>query len=52
MHTVVIDGRVVIDGYRQTFVDERRLYGTVQEIGERLQERTGIAFPTSRWPII
>lgn len=52
VHTVVIDGRVVIDAYRQTFVDERRLYGTVQEIGERLQARTGITFPASRWPIV
>jgi cytosine/adenosine deaminase-related metal-dependent hydrolase len=52
VHTVVIDGRVVVDAYRQTFVDERRLYGTVQEIGERLQARTGITFPPSRWPII
>src|SRR5256885_740725 len=42
VHTVVIDGRVVVDDYRQTFVDEARLFATVQEIGERLQARTGI----------
>jgi len=24
----------------------------VQEIGERLQARTGITFPRSRWPIV
>jgi 5-methylthioadenosine/S-adenosylhomocysteine deaminase len=52
VHTVVIDGRVVVDGYRQTFVDEAKLYSTVQEIGERLQARTGITFPRSRWPIV
>src|SRR6267143_3445314 len=51
VHTVVIDGRVVVDAYRQTFVDEARLFGQVQEIGERLQARTGITFPRSRWPI-
>jgi cytosine/adenosine deaminase-related metal-dependent hydrolase len=51
VHTVVIDGRVVVDGYRQTFVDERRLFARVQEIGERLQARTGITFPRSRWPM-
>jgi cytosine/adenosine deaminase-related metal-dependent hydrolase len=52
IHTVVIDGRVVVDAYRQSFVDEPRLYATVQEIGERLQARTGITFPRSRWPIV
>ncbi len=51
VHTVVIDGRVVVDAYRQTFVDEPRLYARVQEIGERLQARTGISFPRSRWPL-
>ena len=52
VHTVVVDGRVVVDGYRQTFVDERRLFATVQEIGERLQARTGLRFPTTRWPVV
>jgi 5-methylthioadenosine/S-adenosylhomocysteine deaminase len=52
IHTVVVDGRVVVDGYRQTFVDEPRLYGQVQEIGEKLQARTGITFPHSRWPVV
>ena len=52
VHTVIIDGRVIVDAYRQSFVDEATLYPKVQEIGERLQERTGIAFPRSRWPIV
>src|SRR5206468_13049403 len=47
VHTVVIDGRVVVDAYRQTFADEPRLFAKVQEIGERLQARTGITFPRS-----
>jgi 5-methylthioadenosine/S-adenosylhomocysteine deaminase len=51
VHTVVIDGRVVVDAYRQRFVDEARLYARVQEIGERLQARTGVSFPRSRWPM-
>jgi 5-methylthioadenosine/S-adenosylhomocysteine deaminase len=51
VHTVVVDGRVVVDAYRQTFVDEPRLFSKVQEIGERLQARTGISFPRSRWPM-
>ncbi|MGH7333735.1 MAG: amidohydrolase family protein [Candidatus Rokuibacteriota bacterium] len=52
VHTVVVDGRVVVDSYRQSFVDERRLFDTVQAIGERLLARTGVSFPRSRWPIV
>ncbi|MBI1735019.1 MAG: amidohydrolase family protein [Candidatus Rokubacteria bacterium] len=52
IHTVVVDGRVVVEDYRQSFVDEARLYARVQEIGEELQARTGITFPKSRWPIV
>jgi cytosine/adenosine deaminase-related metal-dependent hydrolase len=52
IHTVVVDGRVVVDAYRQSFVDEARLFARVQEIGEGLQARTGITFPRSRWPIV
>jgi len=52
VHTVIVDGRVVVDGYRQSFVDEGRLFAKVQEIGEHLQARTGITFPRSRWPIV
>jgi 5-methylthioadenosine/S-adenosylhomocysteine deaminase len=52
VHTVIVDGRVVVDAYRQTFVDEARLYDTVQEIGERLLARTGVSYPRSRWPIV
>ena len=52
VHTVVVDGRVVVDSYRQSFVDESRLFATVQAIGERLLARTGVSFPRSRWPIV
>ncbi len=52
VHTVVVDGRVVVDAYRQSFVDEPRLFAKVQEIGERLLARTGVTFPRSRWPIV
>jgi cytosine/adenosine deaminase-related metal-dependent hydrolase len=51
VHTVIIDGRVVVDAYRQSFADEGKLFAAVQEIGERLQARTGITFPRSRWPM-
>jgi len=52
VHTVIVDGRVVVDAYRQTFVDEPRLFAKVQEIGEKLQTRTGTMFPRSRWQIV
>jgi cytosine/adenosine deaminase-related metal-dependent hydrolase len=52
VHTVVVDGRVVVDAYRQSFVDEERLFARVQEIGERLLARTGVTLPRSRWPIV
>jgi 5-methylthioadenosine/S-adenosylhomocysteine deaminase len=52
VHTVIVDGRVVVDAYRQTFVDEPRLFAKVQEIGEKLQTRTGTTFPRSRWQIL
>jgi 5-methylthioadenosine/S-adenosylhomocysteine deaminase len=52
IHTVIVDGRVVIDAYRQSFVDEARLFARVQEIGEGLMARTGITFPRSRWPVL
>jgi cytosine/adenosine deaminase-related metal-dependent hydrolase len=52
VHTVIVDGRVVVEAYRQTFVDESRLYARVQEVGERLLARTGVSFPRSRWPIV
>ena len=50
--TVIVDGRIVLEGGRQSFVDADWLYGQVQEIGESLQARTGISFPRGRWPIV
>ncbi|HWC05166.1 MAG TPA: amidohydrolase [Methylomirabilota bacterium] len=52
VHTVIVDGRVVVDAYRQSFVDEERLFARVQEMGERLLARTGVTLPHSRWPIV
>ena len=51
VHTVVVDGTVVIDAYKPTFVDEWRLIQKVQELGDDLLARTGISFP-QRWPIV
>jgi len=52
IHTVIVDGRVVVDAYQQRFADEDALYAKVQEIGEKLMARTGISFPRSRWPVV
>jgi hypothetical protein len=43
---------VVVDAYKQSFVDEPRLFSKVQEIGESLLARTGVSHPRSRWPIV
>lgn len=51
VHTVIVDGRVVVDAYRPVFVDERRLIHKVQEIGESMISRTGVSFPP-RWPLV
>ena len=37
--TVIVDGRVVVEGGKQSFVGADALYGKVQEIGESLQAR-------------
>jgi cytosine/adenosine deaminase-related metal-dependent hydrolase len=52
IHTVIVDGRVVIDAYTQTFVDEPKLYSRVQEMGEKLLARTGVKPGLPRWPIV
>jgi len=51
VHTVIVDGKVVVEEYQQHFVDEGPLMKKVQEIGENLMARTGISFP-HRWRIV
>ncbi|MSQ07649.1 MAG: amidohydrolase [Dehalococcoidia bacterium] len=51
VHTVVVDGRVVVEDHRPTFVDEWTLIQKVQALGEGLLARTGISYP-SRWPVV
>ena len=51
VHTVIVDGKVVVEEYQQHFVDEGPLMKKVQEIGESLMARTGISFP-HRWRIV
>jgi cytosine/adenosine deaminase-related metal-dependent hydrolase len=51
VHTVVVDGRVVVENHRACFVDEDELIDRVQGLGQRLLERTGIRF-APRWPVV
>ena len=51
VHTVIVDGRVVVEDHQPLFVDEWELIQKVQELGENLLARTGISFP-SRWPVV
>ncbi len=50
VHTVIVDGRVLVDNYRVTFVDEWALIQQAQAIGEQLLAQGGVAYP-SRWPM-
>ena len=51
VHTVMIDGRVVVENHVPLFVDEAALIAKVQTIGESMLERTGIWFKPP-WPIV
>ena len=51
VHTVVVDGRVVVEDHTPLFVDEQALIAEVQAVGESMLARTGLSFP-SPWPIV
>ena len=51
VHTVMVDGRIVVEDHRPTFVDEWELIQKVQSLGEGLLERVGVSYPP-RWPIV
>ncbi|MBM3223237.1 MAG: amidohydrolase family protein [Candidatus Tectomicrobia bacterium] len=51
VHTVIVDGRVVIENHRPCYVDEQSLIHQLQACGEALLTRTGIHF-SPRWPVV
>ena len=51
VHTVIVDGRVVVEDYKPTFVDEWELIQRLQAIGEEVLAKTGISF-ASKWPVV
>ena len=51
VHTVLVNGRVVVQNHRPVFVDERELVAEVQKRGDALIERAAVKFD-SRWPVV
>ena len=51
VHTVIVDGKVVVEDHTPVFVDEWELIQKTQKLGEGLLARTGVSFP-SRWPVV
>ena len=51
VHTVIVDGRVVVRDHSPTFVDEWELIQEVQGFGEDMMNRAGVDFGP-RWPVV
>jgi 5-methylthioadenosine/S-adenosylhomocysteine deaminase len=51
VHSVIVDGTIVVQDHRPRYVDEWQLIQKVQGIGEQLLARTGVHFPL-RWPVV
>ncbi|MDH3602141.1 MAG: amidohydrolase family protein [Candidatus Tectomicrobia bacterium] len=52
VHTVIVDGRVVVENYQPLFVtDVWSLIQTVQQMGEHMLARAGVSYPP-RWPMV
>ena len=51
VHTVLVNGRVVVENHRPRFVDEAGLVAEVQARGEALIKRAGVSF-APRWPVV
>jgi 5-methylthioadenosine/S-adenosylhomocysteine deaminase len=49
VHTVYVDGRKVVDGYRLTTLDERALYRRAQTAAEAIVARSGLP-DKAKWP--
>jgi cytosine/adenosine deaminase-related metal-dependent hydrolase len=51
VHTVLVDGRIVVEAYRMTTIDEDRLWEAVQRAGEAITVRSGLP-DKAKWPIL
>jgi 5-methylthioadenosine/S-adenosylhomocysteine deaminase len=50
VHTVVVDGEVVVEDFRCTLVDEDQLWADAQERGESITARSGLP-DKAEWPV-
>ena len=51
VHTVLVDGRVVVENYHCTTIDEERLWADAQVAGENITARSGLP-DKARWPML
>ena len=51
VHTVIVNGRVVVRDHAPTFVDEWELIQEVQAFGSDMMRRAGVEF-APRWPVL
>ncbi len=51
VHTVIVDGNIVVQNHTPLFVDEKELIPQVQADGQNLLHRTNLHYPP-RWPIL
>jgi cytosine/adenosine deaminase-related metal-dependent hydrolase len=51
VHTVLVDGRVLVEDYRCTTIDEDELWAQAQQMGESITARSGLP-DKAKWPVI
>ncbi len=51
VHTVIVDGRIVVENHTPCYVDEWELMRKVQTLGEGLLQRTGMHCAPC-WPVV
>ena len=51
VHTVLVDGQIVVEDYRCTTIDEDRLWAAAQAAGESITARSGLP-DKAKWPIL
>ena len=51
VHSVIVNGKLVVENYQALFVDESTLIDEVQTISENLIERAGFNI-SSKWPLV
>ncbi len=52
VHTVIADGRVVVENFRTLFANEAEVADKVQALGEAVLARTATPVNRGRWPIV